>query len=241
MVEELLGPIANGWRYLTLGEVCQKGGGEIQTGPFGSQLHAADYVPVGIPSIMPLNIGDNRISDQGIARIATADAERLSRYRVKVGDIVYSRRGDVERRSLIRKRESGWLCGTGCLRVRVGNGADPEYAAHYLGHPSVREWIVRHAHGATMPNLNTSILSPCPFVFPPMAYQRAIASILNALDDKIELNRRMNETLEAMAQAIFKDWFVDFGPTRAKMEGRAPYLAPEIWALFPDRLGNGGK
>ncbi len=74
----------------------------------------------------------------------------------------------------------------------------------------------------------------------PLPEQRAIASILGSLDDKIELNRRMNETLEAMARAIFKDWFVDFGPTRAKIEGRAPYLAPEIWELFPDRLGGDG-
>ncbi|GMV63765.1 MAG: hypothetical protein AMXMBFR74_29320 [Parvibaculum sp.] len=65
--------------------------------------------------------------------------------------------------------------------------------------------------------------------------------MLGALDDKIELNRRMNETLEAMARAIFKDWFVDFGPTRAKIEGRAPYLAPDIWSLFPDRLDYEGK
>ena len=69
----------------------------------------------------------------------------------------------------------------------------------------------------------------------------ALPPILGALDDKIELNRRMNETLEAMARAIFKDWFVDFGPTRAKMEGRAPYLAPDIWALFPDRFDDDGK
>ena len=71
--------------------------------------------------------------------------------------------------------------------------------------------------------------------------KNAIASLLGALDDKIDLNRRMNETLEAMARAIFKDWFVDFGPTRAKMEGRASYLAPEIWTLFPDRLDDEGK
>jgi len=74
---------------------------------------------------------------------------------------------------------------------------------------------------------------------PPM--QEAIASVLGALDDKIELNRRMNETLEAMARAIFRDWFVDFGPTRAKIEGRAPYLAQDIWALFPDSLDDEGK
>ena len=242
MLEKLLGPVASGWHYLPLGEVCERGGGEIQTGPFGSQLHAADYVPIGIPSIMPQNIGDNRIVEADIARITLADAQRLSRYRVRPGDIVYSRRGDVERRALIREHEDGWLCGTGCLRVRVGQGvADPVFAVYYLSHPAVREWIVRHAHGATMRNLNTSILSACPFVLPPLADQLAIASILGALDDKIDLNRRMNKSLEAMARAIFKDWFVDFGPTRAKMEGRAPYLAPEIWSLFPDLLDNEEK
>ena len=72
---------------------------------------------------------------------------------------------------------------------------------------------------------------------PSIEEQRAIASILGALDDKIDLNRRMNQTLESMARATFKDWFIDFGPTRAKMEGRASYLAPEFWAMFPDRFG----
>jgi type I restriction enzyme S subunit len=71
--------------------------------------------------------------------------------------------------------------------------------------------------------------------------QRAVSQLLGALDDKIELNRRMNETLEATARAIFKDWFVDFGPTRAKIEGVAPYLAADVWSLFPDRLDGDGK
>ena len=76
---------------------------------------------------------------------------------------------------------------------------------------------------------------------PPLHEQEAIAQLLGVLDDKIELNRRTNETLEAMARAIFKDWFVDFGPTRAKVEGRAPYLAPELWDLFPDSLDGEDK
>jgi type I restriction enzyme, S subunit len=241
-VEELVGHIPDGWTYTTLGKACADGGGDIQTGPFGSQLHAADYVPVGVPSIMPQNIGDNRISEYGIARITPEDATRLSRYLVREGDIVYSRRGDVEKRALIRANEDGWLCGTGCLRVRLGDkGANPSYAAYYLGHPSVREWIVRHAHGATMPNLNTSILSSCPFVIPPPAEQRAIAHILGTLDDKIELNRRRNQTLEAMARALFEDWFVDFGPVRAKMEGREPHLPADLWQCFPDRLDGEGR
>jgi type I restriction enzyme S subunit len=238
-VEQLFGPPPDGWNYTTLGEACQRGGGDIQTGPFGSQLHASDYVMSGIPSIMPQNIGDNRIVEDGIARITIDDAKRLERYLVKKGDIVYSRRGDVERRALVRDHEAGWLCGTGCLRVRLGDGGvDPRYAAFFLGHPNVREWIVRHAHGATMPNLNTAILSACPLLIPPAAHQLAIANILTALEDKIEVNRCTNETLDAMALALFKSWFVDFDPVRAKVAGRDPGLKKSIADLFPASFEN---
>jgi type I restriction enzyme S subunit len=125
----------------------------------------------------------------------------------------------------------------------MGNGGvDPTYTAYYLGHPLIKDWIVQHALGATMPNLNTSILSSIPFVVPPPKIQRTIAHILGTLDDKIECNRHMNETLEAMARAIFKDWFVDFDPVRAKMEGRQPEgMSAELAALFPDRLDDEGK
>ena len=232
--DPLAGVLPRGWERSTLGTACARGGGNIQTGPFGSQLHASDYRPVGVPSIMPQNLGENRVVADGIARIGEHDARRLRRYLVRTGDIVYSRRGDVERRALIGLREDGWLCGTGCLRVRLGeNGADPRYASYYLGHPAVREWIVRHAHGATMPNLNTAILSACPFVAPPIPEQRAIAHILGTLDDKIDRNRRMNATLEAMARALFRSWFVDFDPVRAKMEGRDTGLPRDIADLFP--------
>lgn len=185
---------------------------------------------------MPQNIYDNRISDSGIARISLKDATRLGKYRVRTGDIVYSRRGDVERCALVRDHEDGWLCGTGCLRVRVGHGyLVQKYTYYYLRHLRVREWIVRHALGATMPNLNTSILSACPIAVPPLATQQAIACILGALDDKIDLNRTMSQTLEAMARAIFKSWFVDFDPVRGKVAGQEPQgLKPEIAALFPD-------
>jgi restriction endonuclease S subunit len=246
-VEEIIGKVPGDWEYTTLGEICRRGGGDVQTGPFGSQLHASDYITDGIPSIMPQNIGDNRVIEEGIARIASADARRLARYLVRKGDIVYSRRGDVERRALIGQREDGWLCGTGCLRVRLGDGGvNPRFASYYLGHPNVREWIVRHAHGATMPNLNTSILSALPIVVPPLDDQRAIAHILGTLDDKIELNRRMNETLEAMARAIFKSWFVDFLPVRAKMAAKEndpslllPQGEPNTWFVYAIECNDG--
>jgi type I restriction enzyme S subunit len=228
-----VGEIPEHWEFTTLGEVCARGGGNIQTGPFGSQLHAADYVAVGVPSIMPVNIGENRLIEKGICRITEEDANRLGKHRVIAGDIIYSRRGDVERRALVRSAEEGWFCGTGCLKVRLGKGlVDPEFASHYLGHPSVRQWIVRHAVGATMPNLNTAIMEAIPFVVPPLAEQKAIAAVLGALDDKIELNRRMNATLEAMARALFQSWFVDFDPVRAKLDGRKPANLDEAAATF---------
>ncbi len=220
------------WEMTTLGEICRRGGGEIRTGPFGSQLHSSDYVTEGVPSVMPTNIGDNRIIEEGIARITEADAHRLSQHRLKEGDIIYSRRGDVEKRALVRRREVGWLCGTGCLKVRLGNGVvDPLYASYWLGHPDIKEWIVRHAVGATMPNLNTSIMSAVPFALPPLAEQKRISHILGTLDDKIELNRRMNATLEAMARALFQSWFVDFDPVRRNAERGDS--RPED-TLFPD-------
>lgn len=209
-IESVFGELPENWETTTLGDICQRGGGFIQTGPFGSQLHAADYVEVGIPTIMPKNIGENEVIEEGISRITQKDAERLSKYRVKSGDIVYSRRGDVTLRAFIREQQNGWLCGTGSLMVRLGDGVvDPRFVSFYLSDPSIREWIQRHAVGATMPNLNTSIMGAVPFIHPPLPEQRAIAGILGALDDKIELNRRMNHTLESMARAVFRQWFVE--------------------------------
>lgn len=178
-----LGSIPSGWTATTLGESCESGGGNIQTGPFGTQLHASDYVSEGIPSIMPSDLRDNRIDSTSISRILESDAVRLGVYRVQPGDVVYSRRGDVERRSLIRHSESGWLCGTGCLRVRFGpQGLNPFFGAAYLGTAESRAWVVRHAVGATMPNLNTSILGALPLIVPSAELQSRFAEIVGPWD-----------------------------------------------------------
>ncbi len=116
-------------------------------------------------------------------------------------------------------------------------GIDLDFIYWTLRTPEYRHYCHSHATGTT--NLGLSRDDFLAYPIPMQTLTRCrIVETLTALDDKIELNRRMNETLEAMARAIFKDWFVGFGPTRAKMEGRAPYLAPELWDLFPDRLVN---
>ena len=216
--EDIFPSVPAHWEKVTLGQLAKASGGGIQTGPFGSQLHAHDYVADGIPSIMPKNITVDAILTDDIARVSAEDIERLSKYKVQVGDVIYSRRGDVEKCARITSKEDGWLCGTGCLRVRVLPGqVSTEYLHAYLCHPQVREWIVRHAVGATMPNLNTSILNALPILIPSKSEMDFISSVWLNISEKIQLNHQINQTLEQMAQAIFKSWFVDFEPVKAKI------------------------
>ena len=107
--------------------------------------------------------------------------------------------------------------------------------------PAYRHEILASYTGSTVKHTSPSRILSFEFPCPSPEDQHRIALILDFLDDKIDLNRRTNETLEAMARALFRDWFVDFGPTRAKMAGESPYLAPELWELFPDRLDDEGK
>lgn len=225
------------WQYTTIGELCNATNGTVQTGPFGSDLHANDYSEYGTPVIMPANLGKNTIIEEGIARVDDTHVVRLSNHKVITGDIVFPRRGDVARYVVVDERHAGWLCGTGCLRIRFGVNEiiEPQFLGYWLGTSIVEGWLLSNAVGTTMPNLNTSILKALPVPLPPINEQREIARILSSLDDKIELNRRMNATLEATARALFQSWFVDFDPVRAKAEGRQPDgMDADTAALFPD-------
>jgi type I restriction enzyme, S subunit len=184
---------------------------EIQTGPFGSQLHASDYVEIGTPCVMPTNIGNRlNIETNEIVRVSAPDLLRLKKYTVLNGDIVYSRRGDVEKCAFISDRESGWLCGTGCLRIRIQAGdLSPKFCAYYLSTPEIKSWVTNNAVGTTMPNLNSTILGRLPLRIPQINLQKSIAEVLSSLDDKIDLLQRQNKTLEAMAETLFREWFVE--------------------------------
>ena len=126
------------------------------------------------------------------------------------------------------------------VKLVFRDGAPASLIYWVLRSPSYREFCRSYATGTTNLGLPRDDFLAYPIPDPTPERLRFVA-LLDALDEKIELNRRMNETLDAMARAIFKDWFVDFGPTRAKMEGREPYLAADIWSLFPDRLDDAGK
>jgi type I restriction enzyme S subunit len=190
------GVIPAGWLQSTLGAQAKLHGGFIQTGPFGSQLHAADYVDEGIPVVMPQDLVSRRVSVAKVARVTKEMAERLSRHALQPGDVVYSRRGDVERHALVSERESGWLCGTGCLLVRLGHSWPSQaYLSEALDLPTTREWLVRHAVGATMPNLNTSILGDVPLLVPPAPLMEAFEKIAGSLRQQQMANSLESESL----------------------------------------------
>ena len=198
------------WDQKTLGELTDIGKGIIQTGPFGSQLHASDYVEVGIPCLMPVNLKHNKIDISSVSYVSSKDALRLSKHIVKTGDIIYSRRGDITQKAIITSVEEGFFCGTGCLLIRTGHGVNPIFLLYYLSTPQSISWIKNNAVGITMPNLNTKILRKFPISFPEPQIQQKIASVLTALDSKIELNNRINSELEAMAITLYDYWFVQF-------------------------------
>ena len=231
--------MAGEWRGCTIGELCDAGVVELQTGPFGTQLHAHDYVEDGVPVVPTEAIRNRQIDHSVLPKISPGKAEELARHRLELGDILFARRGVQATGHIgcVREAEDGFLCGTGAIRLRVrrgGSSVNPDFLSHVLANPASVEWFKFHAIGATMPNLNEGIIRSFPLQIPPLPEQLAIAHILGTLDDKIELNRRMNETLEAMARALFKSWFVDFLPVRAKAEGRNPGLPKPLADLFPN-------
>ena len=183
---------------------------DIQTGPFGSQLHQSDYSETGTPVVMPKDLINGKISEESIARVPSSHVERLKKHKIKTGDILYSRRGDVGRCAFATVHEENWLCGTGCLRVTVDElKANPKFVFYQLQKAETIGWVVNHAVGATMLNLNTSILSDVPLELPDLKTQHRIVDMLSAYDDLIENNQKQIKLLEEAAQRLYKEWFVD--------------------------------
>ena len=204
-----IGEIPEDWEVEQLQKVCLKKG--IQTGPFGSQLHNKDYVLDGTPIITVEHLGDNRILHENLPRVSETDRLRLSNYSMIEGDIIFSRVGSVDRRAIAKKSEEGWLFSGRCLRVRTDqNKVDPSFLSYFFGLESFKERIRGYAVGATMPSLNTKLLSEMMVVVAPLSEQHQIAKILSDLDSQIEVLQQQNETLEAIGKALFKHWFVDF-------------------------------
>jgi type I restriction enzyme S subunit len=189
------------WEVNTLGEIAN-----VKTGPFGSSLHESDYVESGTPIITVQHLGEFRVEHFNLPRVSDFDWNRLRAYELKVGDLVFSRVGSVDRNALIRESEEGWLFSGRLLRVRPDNQKAYAPFLSYQFHAetflkSVREVAV----GQTMACLNTQILKGVPVCLPPLPEQTAIAAVLTDMDAEIEaLEKRLAKSRD-LKQAMMQE------------------------------------
>jgi len=173
---EWVGNLPSHWQTKRIRDVSLS----LQTGPFGSQLHSGDYIPDGVPVINPSHMKNGHIYPDRECAIDDHTWSRLAQHRLHQGDIVFARRGELGRCALVTSQEEGWLCGTGSLRMRPNqNVVDPLYLNWLFSTRGIGEWLSLESVGATMENLNTSILGRVPLPVPPIDEQRVIAAFLD--------------------------------------------------------------
>ena len=182
---------------------------DIQTGPFGSQLHKEDYVETGTPIVTVEHLGNRVFTEQNLPRVSDSDKARLIKYTLSTGDIVFSRVGSVDRCSYVDKSHDGWMFSGRCLRVRPTEPVDSLYLYYYFCLEETKQFVRNIAVGATMPSINTKLLGEVEIALPDLNNQKRIAAVLSSLDDKIENNQKLNDNLEQQAMALYRQMFVE--------------------------------
>jgi type I restriction enzyme S subunit len=232
-------------RTATVTELQRDGILLVEDGNHGEYRPRPDeFVDRGVAFIRAADMDAGRVLFESAAKINERAKKRITKGIGAPGDVLLSHKGTVGKLALVPDEAPPFVCSpqTTFWRTRDENRLDRKYLYAFLRSPGFHAQLATRAGETDMaPYVSLTSQRGLSVILPPIEEQRAIAQILGALDDKIDLNRRMNETLEGIVRAIFKDWFVDFGPTRAKAEGSAPYFVPEIWALFPDRLDDEDK
>ena len=194
------------WQKVKLGDIATC----IQPGPFGSQLHNSDYSESGTPIIMPKDMIDGKISHSNLIFVGEEHTKRLCRHQVHAGNLMVARKGDVRKCVFITENEDGWMTGSDCLKVALKeNVCYPRFIYYQLRSPFIGRWLEKISIGATMPSINTGLLSSIELVLPPLKEQKRIADILSAYDNLIENNQKQIKLLEEAAQRLYKQWFID--------------------------------
>jgi type I restriction enzyme S subunit len=172
-----VGGVPQEWTVRKLAELAS-----FRTGPFGSTLHKSDYTEDGIPVINPMHIIDGQLAPTRTMTITEDAAGQLTVFRLREGDVIIGRRGDMGRCAVVKKYQEGWLCGTGSLIIRCGDYVYPEFLQRVLSSPLAVSAIKDASVGSTMINLNQSVLGELSVQCPPMTEQRAIAGALSDVD-----------------------------------------------------------
>jgi type I restriction enzyme S subunit len=184
---------------------------DLKTGPFGTQLHADEYVSEGVPVINVRNIGYGNILADDIDMVSEETVSRLSEHKLCENDIVFGRKGSIDRHAFIDKRYDGWMQGSDCIRVRIQNSdVNPRYVSHYLKLDSVKKQLINGAVGSTMPSMNSDVLKSISVLLPDKSVQDVVEGILSGIEEKIENNNTICSNLEAMAKLLYDYWFVQF-------------------------------
>lgn len=183
--------------------MLESSGGSIKTGPFGTKLSASEYSARGAPviSVGEVGYGAIRVTDK-TKRVGEDITTRMPEYLLEPGDIVFGRKGAVDRSAWVRPHEQGYFLGSDGIRLRFGNAVDSRFMAYQLQSSRLREWLLQHAVGTTLASLNEPTLKAVPVVVPPIDEQRGIAATLGALDDKIESNRRVQQHASELVDAL---------------------------------------
>jgi type I restriction enzyme S subunit len=220
----------NGWRDVMLEDVAA----ELTVGYVGPM--ASEYVPRGIPFLRSQNVEPLRVNQQDIKFISPEFHERIRKSALSPGDVVIVRTGKPGACTVIPDCLPVSNC-SDLVIVRCGKNLDARFLAYYVNTVASHH-VSSHLVGAVQQHFNVGSARKLKMLLPEIVEQRAIAAVLNALDDKIELNQRMNETLEALAQTIFKSWFVDAAATKLPKGWRAGKVS-DLATLSRDSLNPG--
>ncbi|MAB23362.1 MAG: restriction endonuclease subunit S [Pseudomonadales bacterium] len=192
-LQQLFSLSGDGWLKSTLGEIT----GGVFTGPFGSLLHKSDYIEDGIPLVNPAHITPTGIEIDYQKTVSKETAEKLSSYKMKIGDIVIGRRGEMGRCALVTDIEEGFLCGTGSFFIKSSNQVSGSYLVRYLRSDFCRTRLEKIAGGAVMPNLSNSDLSDLILNLPPLDEQRKLARKIDNIASQVEdIQRIYNSKLQ---------------------------------------------
>ena len=224
----------------TLGEIAESEGYGLVDGPFGSNLPASSYTESGVPVIRGsnLSLGVERFNSDEFVYVSEETADRLQRSLCRPWDIVFTKKGTLGQTVLVPDDgpNNVYLLSSNQMKLTVDRKvADPLFVYYYVSSPASTAKIKRDSEATGVPKTNIAYLRDFPIALPPLSEQRRIASILGSLDDKIEHNRRAAQSLERLARAIFKAWFVDFEPVKAKAEGATyfPSMPQDVFDGLP--------
>ena len=214
-----IGWVPKGWCVERLGSMLEESGGYLHTGPFGSQLHASEYREEGVPVVMPQDINEGLIDEVSIARISEGRAATLARHRLKVGDIIIARRGELSRAAAIRDLHANWVCGTGCFLLRLGRtGLNHFFFSLAYRFDYVQRQIAGMQVGSTMPSLNNSVMSRVLFPRPSPSEQDEITLRLHAVEGEIAGIAHQAEKLQKQKLGLMQDLLTGRVPLPAAPE-----------------------